>query len=132
MSKCNIARAEGVHTFLKHSIHGITLGHCWLQRLPLGRPQQLLVGSRLQLIAVEQPVGYGQQAGVTAIVLTQDSCTAQHVAAIILVDPHTDKTTFFPTVVGHQAASIALACAPLCGMSSDRYQKRREENLRPV
>ena len=81
MPESDTARTAAAHTFLHHSIKCIVLGHCRLCGIPLGRPQQLLVGSRLQLIAIEQPVGYGQQAGVTAVVLAQDACTAQHVAA---------------------------------------------------
>ena len=69
MPESDTATTAAMRTFLNHSIKCIVLGHCRLRGFPLRRPQQLLVGSRLQLVAVEQPVGYGQQAGMTAVVL---------------------------------------------------------------
>ena len=121
MSKDWVARATELHTFLKRPIHGIMLEHCRLQRLPLGRPQQLLVGSRLQLVAIEEPVGYGQQAGMTAVVLAQNACTSDCVAARLLVSSDTD-TSCLSGNCQDITACISIACALLRGMPSDRYR----------
>ena len=90
MPESDSATTAAMRTFPNHSVECIVLGQCRLCRFPLGRPQQLLVGSRLQLIAIEQPVGYGQQAGMTAVVLAQNACTAQRVAARFLVNTSID------------------------------------------
>ena len=95
MPESDTATTAAMRTFLDHSVKCIVLGHCRLCGFPLGRPQQLLVGSRLQLVAVEQPVGYGQQAGMTAVVLAQNACTAKHVAARCLVNTYTDRNASF-------------------------------------
>ena len=47
---------------------------------PLWWPQLLLIGSRQELVPVEEAVGDGQQAGVAAIVLAQYACVTTHMS----------------------------------------------------